>query len=75
MSEFLSHVMALSATELTAACDEHTAAYPHGNWRAANDRIGNARHVADAALRAAGLWPVTEPYLGNEAVLALLTGN
>lgn len=75
VNDSLTENMRLAAIELKAACDEHDRSYPNGNWKAANDRIGAARTVADAALHASGLWPLTERSLGNDAVLKLLRSS
>lgn len=72
MNIFLAETIKRTADELNAAMGDHVANYPGGDWRAANDRIGVARYVADAALRAARLWPSGERYLSNETVLRIL---
>lgn len=72
MNDFLKDTIIRAEAELTAAMQQHVEAYPDGDWKAANDRIGVARHITDAALAAAGLWPRGKAYLGNDAVIELL---
>jgi hypothetical protein len=72
MKDFVAEIIHRCEIELREAIADHEAAYPNGDWKAANDRLGRVRMIADAALQTHGTWPVDKFAIGNDRCLALL---
>lgn len=72
MKDFVAEIIHRCEIELREAIADHEAAYPNGDWKAANERLGCVRLIADAALKAHGTWPVNKLAIGNDHCIALL---
>lgn len=61
-------------SKLESALKSHDKAYPNGDWKKANDEIGEARVAANNLIQALNLWPQGKSHIGNDAAVNILRG-